>query len=106
MDLEAALLKSIVSMDVKSRAIARGRLEAALLKSIVSMESAMNMYINGELVHHRMNRKVTKYVEIHVCEGEVLENEYKSGNVMLTHSDGKGAETAERFNILKVVDEG
>jgi len=93
-------------LDVKSRAIARGRLEAALLKSIVSMESAMNMYINGELVHHRMNRKVTKYVEIHVCEGEVLENEYKAGNVMLTHSDDKGAETAERFNILKVVDEG
>jgi len=92
-------------LDVKSRAIARGRLEAALLKSIVSMESAMNMCINGDLVNHRMNRKVTKYVEIHVCEGEVLENGYKAGYVMLTHSDDKGAVTAERFNILKVVDE-
>jgi len=92
-------------MDVKSRVIARGRLEAALLKSIVSMESAKNMCINGDLVYHRMNRKVTKYVEIHVCEGAVLENEYKSGYVMLTHSDDKNAEIAERFNILKVVDE-
>merc|ERR1712060_298152 len=34
------------------------------------------------------------------------ENEYKAGYVMLTHSDDKGAETAERFNVLKVVDEG
>jgi len=91
-------------LDVKSRAIARGRLETALLKSIVSMESEMNMCINGDLVHHRMNRKVNKYVEIHLCEGEVLDNEYKAGYVMLTYSDDKGAETGERFNVLKVVD--
>jgi len=91
-------------LDLKNRAIERGRLETALLKSIVSMESTMKLCIKGELHHHQMKNKVSKYVEVRACEGEIIENEYKAAYVMLTYSDDKDDEQrAERREVLELI---
>jgi hypothetical protein len=90
-------------LDLKNRAIERGRLETALLKSIVSMESTMKSCIQGELNHHHMKNKIKRYVEAHVCEGEIIENEYKAGYVMLTYSDDKNDEQSVKKQILELI---
>jgi len=91
-------------LDLKNRAIERGRLETALLKSIVSMESTMKLCIKGELNHHQMKNKVNKYVEVRICEGEIIESEYKDAYVMLSHSNDKDdEESVERYQVLKLI---
>jgi len=91
-------------LDLKNRAIERGRLETALLKSIVSMESTMKLCIKGELKHHQMKNKINRYVEVRACEGEVIENDYKAGYVLLTYSDDKDdEESTERCRVLDLI---
>jgi len=90
-------------LDLKNRAIERGRLETALLKSIVSMESTMKLCIKGVLKHHQIKNRISKYVEVRGCKGEILENDYKPGYVLLTYSDDKDdEENVERCKVLGV----
>merc|ERR1719419_1989079 len=89
-------------LDAKSRVIARGRLEAALLKSIVSMKSSMRLCLKGDLTHHQMKGRMKMYSEVHLCEGEVLVDDYIAGYVILTYSDDDESETAGRYQILNV----
>jgi len=90
-------------LDLKNRAIERGRLETALLKSIVSVESTMKLCIKGVLKHHQIKNRISKYVEVRGCKGEILENDYKPGYVLLTYSDDKDdEENVERCKVLGV----
>jgi len=93
-------------LDKRNRAIVRGRLEAALLSkatSMLSLEAKTRLCMEGELRHHYKKRsKKNKYAEIHVSAGEVLSNDFKSGFVLMTYSDRRDAQTANRCQVLDV----
>jgi len=76
-------------LDVKNRAIVKGRLQAALLSSMLSMESTSRLCIKGELKHHQKQRKIDKYAVVRICDGTVFPDDYKPGYVVLSFWDDK-----------------
>jgi len=99
------------AMETKNRALVRGRLEAALLSKATSLladNSATRQFMKGQLKHHfrvgitKAKTKKDKWVELHMIEGEIEENGYKAGYVLLTYADSKDAETSKRCQILEV----
>jgi len=94
-------------LDRQRRAIVRGRLEAALhskATSMLSLESKTRLFMEGELRHHYKKRsKKNKYVEIHVFAGEVLSNDFIAGDVVMTYSDKKDAQTSNRCHVFDVI---
>jgi len=55
------------------------------------------------LKHHQIKDRISKYVEVRGCKGEILENDYKPGYVLLTYSDDKDdEESVERRKVLGV----
>jgi len=93
-------------LDKRNRALVRGRLEAALLSkatSMLSLEAKTRLCMEGDLRHHHKKRsRKAKYAEIHVSAGEVLSNDFKSGFVVMTYSDRRDAQTANRCQVLDV----
>jgi len=94
-------------LDMQKRAIVRGHLEAALhskATAMLSLESKTRLLMEGELKHHNKKRsKKKKFAEIHLSAGEVLTNDFKAGNVVMTYSDKKDAQTSNRCHVLGVV---
>jgi len=93
-------------LNKQRRAIVRGHLEAALhskATSMLSLESKTRLVMEGELrVHYPKRPKKKKWAEIHIFAGEVLSNDFKAGNVVMTYSDNKDAQTSIRCQVLDV----
>jgi len=99
-------------LEMKDRALVRGRLEAALLSKATSMlesesEAATRLCMEGKLRHHPKGfnkSKKDKWVQIHLSAGELLTNDFKAGYVTVTYSDKKEAHTTNRYQVLEVLE--
>jgi len=104
---ELAAMKKI--LEQKDRALVKGQLEAVLRSkatTMLSIESKTRLCMEGTMKHHGSGltkSKKVKHVEVLLTEGEWLNNEYKAGFVMLTYAESKGAKTAKRCQVLKVI---
>jgi len=93
----------------KKKVLVRGRLEAALLSkatSLLAKNSSTRLCIKGYLKHHfrkgvtKPMSKKDKWVEIHMVEGTIIDNEFRTGCVMLFYSDYKNAANLNKCRIL------
>lgn len=98
-------------METKDRALERGRVEAALLTQANSLlkETSTRVCIKGNLKHQviegsdkSISEKNT-WVEVHLTEGEIVEDDFKDGYVTLIHSESKDAETSKKCKILGIM---
>jgi len=97
-------------MESKDRELVRGRVEAALLTKANSLlkESTTRVCMNGNL-KHQVQEGSTKsisekdtWVEVHLTECEIVEDDFKEGYVTLIYSDSKDAETSKKSRILGI----
>jgi len=96
----------------KKKVLVRGRLEAALLSKATSMlakSSSTRLCMKGNLKHHfrkgvskAMSEKV-QWVEIHMVEGTIIDDEFRTGCVMLFYADYKDAAISNKCRILNIM---
>jgi len=82
--------------------VVRGRVEAALLTKANSLlsETKTRVCIKGSLKHQQSEKNT--WVEIHLTEGEIVEDDFKDGYVTLMHADSRDAETSKKCRILGI----
>jgi len=104
---ELAEIKALV--EAKDAMLVRGRVEAALISKATTMLSSgdtTKLCMKGSLKHvyrsaFSRTRK-TKWIELHVYEGETLPNDFIAGFVMLTYSESQNATTTNRCQVVDV----
>jgi len=93
----------------KKKVLVRGRLEAALLSKATSMlakSSSTRLCMKGNLKHHfrkgvtKLISKKDQWVEIHIVEGTMIDDEFRTGCVMLLYADYKDAAISNKCRIL------
>jgi len=108
-DVIRELEKMKALMETKDRALVRGRVEAALLTKANSLlkETSTRVCIKGNLKHQVIQgldkSEENTWVEVHLTEGEVVEDDFKDGYVTLIHSESKDAETSKKCKILGIM---
>jgi len=96
-------------IDRKKKVLVRGRLEAALLSKATSMlakSTSTKLCMRGNLMLHfrkgvtKLISKKYQWVEIHMVEGTIIDDEFRTGCVMLFYSDYKDASISNKCRIL------
>jgi len=96
----------------KKKVLVRGRLEAALLSKATSMlakSSSTRLCMKGNLKHHfrkgvsKAMSKKDQWVEIHIVEGTIVDDDFRTGCVMLFYADYKDAAISNKCRILNIM---
>jgi len=106
-DVIKELEKMKALMETKDRALVKGRVEAALLTKANTLlsETTTRVFIKGDLKHQvpegstKSKSEKNAWVEVHLTEGEIVEDDFKEGYVTLVYSDSKDAETSKKCKI-------
>jgi len=111
-DVIKELEKMKALMETKDRALVKGRVEAALLTKANTLlsETTTRVFIKGDLKHQvpegstKSKSEKNAWVEVHLTEGEIVEDDFKEGYVTLVYSDSKDAETSKKCKIVDIAD--